>query len=64
MIDEKKIEAEREHRKIEALRAQGEVIEHLRVLEVLHDPSKDGLDKLERTQTAANDLALVIREEI
>lgn len=62
MVDEKKIEGEREHRKREALRTVGEVVEHLRVLQVISEPEE--LDKLERSHDAANKLALVIREEL
>ncbi len=63
MIDEQKIEAEREHRKREALKSQGEVVEHLRVLQAVADPSQNN-GNLERTHDAAIKLAQIIREDL
>lgn len=63
MIDQKKVEAEREHRKREALRSAGECIEHLRVLQVLGDTAEDS-SKIDRTHYAAVNLAAVIKQEL
>lgn len=63
VIYEKRIKFEREHRKSEALRAAGECVEHLRVLEIISSPEEDN-SKIERTHEAAQNLAKVIREEL